>query len=195
MTRGRYPEKAIKKAQETAEERGLVRHYAHTPGRLCDFSIVGPAGLAEIRMKPMRHIRCTPKWLEREAAEDLAALNMYPSSPQISRELWISSPAYFRRYFRVCDTGLIELAPDGQLLPVGSPATGPRRSRAGAPAVPATPGSPELPVPGSPAAASPGLESPAPSPSPTPDPVSPVNVSPAPVHPAEGTPSKRSVHT
>jgi len=184
MTRGCYPEKAIKEAQETAEKRGLVRHYAHTSGRLCDFSIVGPAGLAEIRIKPMRHIRCTPKWLEREAAEDLAALNMYPSSPQISRELWISSPAYFQRYFRVCDIGLIELAPGGQMLPAGSPVTGQRRSRAGAaapvpgaPAVPATTGSPELPVPRSPA------------------PVSPVNVFPALAPPAEGTPSKRSVHT
>lgn len=162
MTRGRYPEKSIKNAQETAEKHGLIWHYAHTPVRLCDFSIVGPAGLAEIRIKPMRHIRCTPKWLEREAAEDLAALSMYPSSPQISRELWISSPAYFRRYFRVCDIGLIELTPDGQMLPAGSPATGPRRSRAGAAA---------------------------------PDPVSPVNVSPALAPPAEGIPSKRSVHT
>jgi len=211
MTRGRYPARAIRKALKTAEKRGEVRLYAHAPGRLADFSIVSPPMLAEVRIKPVRSIRCTPESLEWTAAEDLAALKMYPSSPQISRELWISSQKYFRRYFRVCDTGLVELGPDGQPLPADSPKTGPRRCRAGAVApvpgalaVPATPGSPESPGPGSVSEVSPaapdspeipapesvateshGPESPGPgSPAPSPAPVSPDPVDPDGVSPA-----------
>ena len=207
MTRGRHPIRAIDNAKEIAEKRGLVRYYARTPGRLCDFSIVGPAGLAEVRMKPMRHIRCTPEWLEREAADDIAALKMYPSSQQISRELWISSPQYFRRYFRVTDTGLIELSPDGQPLPADSPKAGPARRRRdgtpapGAPGSPGSPGSPKAPAPAllvavSPSPVSPGPEPPAPpAPPAPPDPVPPAMASPAPVPPAGDTPSGGSVET
>jgi hypothetical protein len=192
MTRGRHPYRAIDNAKEIAEKRGLVRYYARTPGRLCDFSIVTPCGLAEVRMKPMRHIRCTPEWLEREASEDIAALKMYPSSQQISRELWISSPQYFRRYFRVTDTGLIELSPDGQPLPAGSPATGQRGSRAGAAAAPAV--APAVPASSAPPELS-AVEAPAGVPPAPQVPTSPAEVSPAPAPKAEGTPSKRSVQT
>jgi hypothetical protein len=80
--------------------------------------------LAKVRIKRMGHIRCTPQSLEREAAEEIADLKMYPSSKEISRELWICSKKYFLRFFRVTDTGFVELWPDGQLLPPGSPPRG-----------------------------------------------------------------------
>jgi hypothetical protein len=121
MTRGRHPEKAIERAAEIAEKRGLVRYYEHGPGCICDFSIVRPARLDEVRVKRMRHIRCTAKWLERDAADEIAGLKMYPASPQISREIWIVSPEYALRFFRVGDTGLIELGEGGEPLPPGSP--------------------------------------------------------------------------
>ncbi|MDP2797885.1 MAG: hypothetical protein Q8N94_10305 [Methanoregula sp.] len=47
---------------------------------------------------------------------------IYPSSHEISRELWIYSPDYFWRIFRVLDNGLVELARDGTILPLKSPA-------------------------------------------------------------------------
>jgi hypothetical protein len=52
----------------------------------------------KIAMKRMRYIRCTPEWLEREAHEEIANLKMYPSSQEISRELWICSRKYFIRF-------------------------------------------------------------------------------------------------
>ena len=125
MTRGRNPGKAIGFAAMHAEKSGLVRFYEQGPGSIADFSIVSPPILRECRIKRIRHIRCLAQWLEREAMDEIAGLKMYPSSPQISRELWIVSPAYYIRFFRVCDTILAELDADGRPIPLNSPAPKP----------------------------------------------------------------------
>jgi hypothetical protein len=74
-------------------------------------------------------IRGSAKSFEREAAAEIADLGMYPSSREISRELWACSKKYFLRFFRLTDAGLVELGLDGQLLPANSPATGISRHR------------------------------------------------------------------
>jgi len=123
-TRGRHPLKAIDAARTIAEKRGHVQYSHHGPGRLCDFEIVAPPVLAPIRMKRMDHVRCTLQSLERQAAGEIADLKMYPSSQEISRELWICSRKYFIRFFRITDEGLVELDRDGQVLsPKSSKAT------------------------------------------------------------------------
>jgi hypothetical protein len=124
MTRGRHPVKALEKAEGVAEIRGVVRYYVRGPDHICDFSITSPATLAQVRIKRMRYIRCTLRWLERDAMDEIAGLKMFQSSQEISRELWISSPKYFLRFFRVCDTGLMELGPDGRPLLPKSPKAG-----------------------------------------------------------------------
>jgi hypothetical protein len=88
---------------------------------LADFSITIPACHAPVKIKRMRYIRCTLQWLEREAHAEIAGLKMFPSSREISRELWICSPEYAWRFFRVCDTGLVELGRDGMPLLQKSP--------------------------------------------------------------------------
>jgi len=141
-TRGRHPLKAIDAARTIAVRRGLIQYTQIGPGRLCDFEIVCPPLLAKVRMKRMRYIRCTPEWLDREAREEIAGLRMYPSSQEISRELWICSPDYFLRFFRVTDSGLVELGPDGQpLLPKSPKAPRSGRWRATAPSSAVLPGS------------------------------------------------------
>jgi hypothetical protein len=125
MSRGRNPGKAIGCAAAHAERFGLVRFYEQGPGCIADFSIISPPILRECRIKRMRHIRCTAQWLERDAMDEIASLKMYPSSPQISRELWIVSPSYYIRFFRVLDNGLAELDPDGRPIPLNSPAPKP----------------------------------------------------------------------
>jgi len=121
MTRGRHPIRALEEAEKIARKRGLVHYYERVPGMIADFSIAIPPCLAQVRIKRMRYLRCTMQWLEREAHEEIAGLKMFPSSREISRELWICSPEYCWRFFRVCDTGLAELGRDGSPLPQKSP--------------------------------------------------------------------------
>ncbi|HNX16960.1 MAG TPA: hypothetical protein PKM50_01370 [Methanoregula sp.] len=121
MTRGRHPVRALEKAGTIAQKRGFVHYYERGPGMLADFSITTPEILAQVRIKRLRYIRCTMNWMEREAAEEIAGLKMFPSSREISRELWICSPEYAWRFYKVCDNGLCELGRDGMLLEQKSP--------------------------------------------------------------------------
>ena len=140
MTRGRHPIRALENADTITKTRGHVQYYERGPDMIADFSIAIPACLAEIKIKHMRYLRCTVQWLEREAHAEIAGLKMFPSSREISRELWICSPDYCWRFFRVCDTGLAELGRDGALLPQKSPAPRPETATTKTrPVVPAPP--------------------------------------------------------
>jgi hypothetical protein len=120
MPRGRFPVKALAAAIEIAMKRGLVRMYERGPGSIATFAIVRPGLLAEVRIKRLRQIGCTKESLDRNAAQEIACLKMYPSCPQISRELWGVSQDYFIRFFRILDNGILELGSDGEPLPAGS---------------------------------------------------------------------------
>lgn len=120
MPRGRFPLKALEAAMKIAVKRGLVRMYERGPGSIATFAIVRPGLLAEVRIKRLRRMDCTKESLNRDAANEIAGLKMYPSCPQISRELWGVSPDYFIRFFRVMDNGIIELGIDGEPLPSGA---------------------------------------------------------------------------
>jgi len=142
MTRGRRPERILKRALEIAEERGTVQQYQHGPGMICNFTIYLPGCVAQVRFKRVRHLRCSMQWLEREAEAELAGLRLIASSGEISRELWICAPNSCFRFFRICDTALAELDRDGRPLPARSPAPVPAPARAGARKIPATAGQP-----------------------------------------------------
>ena len=119
---------------------------------ICAFVIYMIGLIAHVRIKRVERIRITPAWLEREAAEDLAALRFIASSPGISRELWIYTPKGTFRFFRVLDGSLVELDCSGNPLP-GRPPVPVRTMPAATPA-PAekygdsesAPGSPESAV-------------------------------------------------
>ena len=121
MTRGRRPDRALENAEKIAKKRGLVHFYERWPGLLADFSITTREIKAEVKIKRLRRIRLTLHGLEREAAEEIAGLRLNPSSHEISREIWIYSPDFFWRIFRVLDDGLVELARDGTILPHKAP--------------------------------------------------------------------------
>jgi hypothetical protein len=136
MTRGRRPLEAIRVATLIAEKRGNVQHYVHGPGMICTFTIVSPGREAQVSIKRVRHLRCSPQWLERETANAIAGLRLIVSSDDISRELWICSPTGTFRFFRVLDSSLIELGPDGNLIPAVQPS--PRKKTLAVPAAQAT---------------------------------------------------------
>jgi len=146
LARGRKPLIALSEAKHIAEKRGEVRHFRHEPDMICSFVIYIVGLVAHVRIRRVERIRITPEWLEREAAEDLAALRFIVSSPEISRELWVYTPKGTFRFFRVLANSLAELDRNGQLMPDQMPVPH-RRKRSAAPG--GTTGDPES-APGSP---------------------------------------------
>jgi hypothetical protein len=122
MTKGRRPLIAWQEAARIAEKRGEVRQFVHGPDMICTFVIYLAGCVAHVRIHRVRRLRCTHAWIEREAADALITLRSIVSSPAISRELWICSPRGSYRFFRVLDTGLMELGRDGLPVPVHAPA-------------------------------------------------------------------------
>ena len=96
---------------------------------ICSFVIYIVGLVAHVRIRRVERIRVTAEWLEREMAEDLAALRFIVSSPEISRELWIYTPKGTFRFFLVLANSLTELDRNGQLMP-DQPAASARKSRA-----------------------------------------------------------------
>jgi len=148
MARGRKPLIALSEAKHIAQKRGEVRYFRHEPDMICSFVIYITGLVAHVRIKRIERIRITPEWLEREAADDLAALRFIASSPEISRELWIYTPKGSFRFFRVLGSSLAELDRNGQLMPDQPPVLE-RRRRPAAPGPDGKSGNPES-APGSP---------------------------------------------
>jgi hypothetical protein len=143
MARGRRPLIALGEAKHIAEKRGEVRHFRHEPDMICSFVIYMLGLVAHVRIRRVERIRITPAWLEREAAEDLAALRFIASSPEISRELWVYTPNGTFRFFRVLADSLAELDRYGQLMSDHVPVPHRRKTPAGpAPAAAGEPGCP-----------------------------------------------------
>ncbi len=117
MTRGRIPLMALREAVLIAKKRGETRQFMHEPGTICNFVIYCPGFVAQVRIKRVTRVHCSHAWIEREAADALAALRAIASGSGISRELWVFLPRGAFRFFRVEDTGLIELDRTGAVMP------------------------------------------------------------------------------
>ena len=102
----------------------MVQHYQHEPGSICDFTILSPGIVVQVRIKCVRRLCCTVEEMGRELAVEIAPLRIIASSREISRELWLCSPRYAWRFFRVLDQSLAELGRDGMILQAGSPIPG-----------------------------------------------------------------------
>lgn len=115
MTRGRLPVRARKEADPVAERRGKVQPFQYELGATFSFTIFGRTCDAHVAMKCVRRLGCTVQELEleRDLADLLGAIRLTASGPGISRELWLCSPRYALRFFRVLDAGLVELDREG----------------------------------------------------------------------------------
>lgn len=132
MTKGRIPFKALEKAEPIAANRGEIQHYVREPGTICNFEILSPGIVAKVAVRCIRRLCCTVAEIERECADKIAELRIIASSKEISRELWLCSPRYAYRFFRVLDKSIMELGRDGLPLPSIDPGAAP----AGSPANP-----------------------------------------------------------
>jgi hypothetical protein len=132
MARGRKPLIALSEAKHIAERRGEARHFRHEPDMICSFVIYIAGLVAHVRVRRVERIHFTTEWLEREAADDLAALRFIVSSPEISRELWIYTPKGTFRFFRILANSVAELDRSGQLMP-DQPPVPKRKKRSAAP--------------------------------------------------------------
>jgi len=108
---------ALREAVLIAKKRGETRQFMHELGTICNFVIYCPGFVAHVRIKRVTRVHCSHAWIEREAADALAALRAIASGPVISRELWVFLPRGAFRFFRVTDTGLVELDRDGVMMP------------------------------------------------------------------------------
>jgi hypothetical protein len=117
MTRGRIPLMALREAVLIAKKRGETRQFMHEPGTICNFVIYCQGFVAHVRIKRVTRVHCSHAWIESEAADALTTLRAIASGPGISRELWVFLPRGAFRFYRVTDTGLVELSRDGLVMP------------------------------------------------------------------------------
>ena len=106
MTRGRIPLMALREAVLIAKKRGETRQFMHEPGTICNFVIYCLGFVAHVRIKRVTRVHCYHAWIEREAADALAALRAIAPGSGISRELWVFLPRGAFRFFRVTEPGL-----------------------------------------------------------------------------------------
>jgi hypothetical protein len=108
---------ALREAVLIAKKRGETRQFMYEPGMICNFVIYCPGIVAHVRIKRVTRVHCDHAWIGREAADALAGLRAIASGHGISRELWVFLPRGAFRFFRVTDTGLVELDRDGAVMP------------------------------------------------------------------------------
>jgi hypothetical protein len=118
MTRGRKPVRALDEALPIAKKRGRVQLFLRGPGTICDFEILSPGLVTHGRIWCVRRLGGTVKEIARDLAAVIAEIRLIASSREISRELWLCSPRYAYRFFRILDDGLMELGRDGSPLTV-----------------------------------------------------------------------------
>jgi hypothetical protein len=123
MTRGPAPVIWMDAALPVAEARGQVMMFCHSGRNLADFIIVGTGTLAFVRVRKVQCLHGPPEEIEGDLRNEVNMLRRIPGG-SVSRELWPYSRYGVLRFFRVEDTGLVELGADGNLIsrPVKEPA-------------------------------------------------------------------------
>ena len=117
MSRGRRPLVALSEAVHLAKKRGEVRQFMYEPGMICNFVIYCPGFTAHVRIKRISRVHCSLMWIEGEARDALTELRAIAPGTGISRELWVFLPRGAFRFFRVTETGLVELNRDRTVMP------------------------------------------------------------------------------
>jgi hypothetical protein len=123
MTRGRPPQKGLDVAIPIAKERGRVMEFRQTSENLCEFLIIGNGCLAMVRLRKARRLHGTIAEVEADFSDAVTRARTIPCGGPVSRELWLYSRFCVMRFFRVGDSGLVELDRHG--LPLAPAIAGP----------------------------------------------------------------------
>jgi hypothetical protein len=99
-----------------AKARGTVMSFLQNRESICDFMIMGNGNLVVVRVRKARCIRGTREEIEKEFREPIIGLMSFPSSGLILKELWTYSRYGIWRFFRIEDTGIVEICQDGMPL-------------------------------------------------------------------------------
>jgi len=121
VTRGRPPQKGLDVAIPIAKERGQVMEFRQTSENPCEFLIIGNGCLALVRVRKARRLHGTLAEVEKDFSDAVIQARTIPCGGPVSRELWLYSRFCVMRFFRIADTGLVEIDRHGLPL-VTSPA-------------------------------------------------------------------------
>jgi len=109
MSRGPVPQKAREESLEIAGRCGHVQRYMHREGNLCELTIMSPGIVRFVTAMRLVRLSSDPRDILHEYATVIGQLRFIASSPSISRELWLRTPHGAWRFFRIPDTGILEL--------------------------------------------------------------------------------------
>ena len=135
MSRGRHPDQGRALAEPVAGRRGRIHMIEPGQNTLLDLVIAGPGMFHAVIIRRTRRLRATLQDLEAGFGGLIGEVRQLPCGDPVSREIWWYNRAGHLRFFRVDETGLVELAADGQLLTGESGKQ--RKKRQACPAAPA----------------------------------------------------------
>jgi hypothetical protein len=115
MTRGPAPVIWKDAALPVAQNRGQVMIFSHSVRNLADFVIAGSGTLAFVRMRKVQCLHSPPEKIEADLRNEISMLRRIPGG-SIVREVWPYSRYGVLRFFRVEETGLVELGTDGKMI-------------------------------------------------------------------------------
>jgi len=116
MTRGRPPKKGLADAATVAMGWGTVMRFMRSSDNLCDFMIKGNDKLVFASVRKAIRLSGTRVEMEREFQEAIVWLRSFPVSVNIIRELWTYSRRGMWRFFRIEQTGIVEICQDGAVM-------------------------------------------------------------------------------
>ncbi|MEI7857905.1 MAG: hypothetical protein WCH85_10435 [Methanomicrobiales archaeon] len=115
MSRGPPPARGFDVAIPVALMRGRVMQFQPSQDHICDFSIAGNGILALVRLMMAPRLHAPIAEIIRDYSDAINGLCAIPFGGPISRELWLYSRYGILRFFRLIETGLIEI--DGYGFP------------------------------------------------------------------------------
>jgi hypothetical protein len=116
MTRGRPPKKGLADAMTVATGRGAVMCFMRSSDNLCDFMIKSNDKLVFVSVRKAIRLSEKLEKMEREFQEPIIWLRSFPVSANIIRELWTYSRHGIWRFFRIEQTGIVEICQDGTVM-------------------------------------------------------------------------------